>query len=452
MSLSAPTTPRPRGDRFALAGWRIQHGEARFGFDCSRYGRFEERVWFPGLPLPDAPDDGTGRLLDLLHVALGVSTYKAAAAHRIELPALTPAGQAMAQALYTEGLAEFFVREGLAYPPGTEMAFADTREPRAIAPAEGPSLVAFGGGKDSYVAKDLVEAAGERTTLCSVVMAEPVRDALIATAPPDEPPIILWRALDPRLPKLDGAFGGHVPITAINTLVLSLYARLAGYGQVVFANERSADEPTLASGGVEANHQYSKTTAFENLIAQAVAETGPGAPAVFSVLRPYAEAWIARRFAALAAAPGGPLTRFTSCNRNFRLAGHAARRWCGACAKCAFTSLMTGPWMTRGDHLAAFGADFFEAPALRPYQEALLGLTEVKPWDCVGTIDEARGALLALARGEVWPGSSAVQTLLPRVLAVASEAEVDRAWTQALTPWPTGGRADAYLPDESASS
>lgn len=418
-----------RADRFAFPGWRVEDGRLVFAFDCSRYGAFEEMVWFPDASVPSEPDEGLSRLIDLLHVALGVSTYKAAAARRVALPPLTPGGRAMAERLYTEGLAEFFVRAGLGYPPGTAFEGEALVSGGSGEPSGDGALVAFGGGKDSYVARAIAEEAGDAVTLCSVVMSDAVEAAITATAP--EPVTFLRRSLDPKLLALTDAFGGHVPITAINALVLTIYAWLTGRARVVFANERSADEPTMDVDGVVANHQDSKSSGFERLLADAVRQADPSAPVPFSALRAYSELWIARSFASLKDGDS-PLPRFTSCNRNFRLAGDADRRWCGACAKCAFTSLLLSPHLSEAEHEAAFGGQFLDRLALQPYFEQLAGLTETKPWDCVGTIDECRATLWRLSRG-VWADSEAVRTLLPRVLAVTDEAALAAAWDEGMT-------------------
>ncbi|WP_051882014.1 hypothetical protein [Parvularcula oceani] len=430
-----------RGARFSLTGWQVADGGIRFAFDCSRFGAFEERVWFPDIAVPDAPDAGLCRLLDLLHVALGVSAYKAAAAERVDLPALTPAGRAMAERLYTHGLAEFFVRAGLPYPPRT--AFSSAREAapsarRAARAREGAALVAFGGGKDSYVARAIVQEAGQEALLASVVMSDAVAEAIDRTAP--EPVRFLRRSLDPKLRTLEGAYNGHVPITAINMLVLTIYARLKGHGAVIFANERSADEETMRVGGVPANHQDSKSSAFEALAAGAVAEADPLAPIPFSILRPYSEVWIARGFASLSDAHG----RFTSCNRNFRLAGDAAGRWCGHCAKCAFTSLLLAPHLDRRSHIRSFEADMLNSAALLPYYEQLCGLGDQKPWDCVGTIDECRATLWQAGQSGDWRDSLAVRSLLPRVREEMTDQALAAAWDAALRPAPAPAVPEPY--------
>lgn len=422
------STQQTRSERFAFPGWRAEGDTLVFAFDCARYGLFEERVILPG-EVGAASSDALG-LIDLIYVALGVSTYKAAAARRIVFPPLGPAGQAMARRLYTHGLAEFFVRADLTYPPHTEFVFADAARQRSVADSAPPhtAIVAFGGGKDSYVARAIAQEAGDDVTLASVIMSDAVAAAIQATAPSAVD--FVRRTLDPKLLSLTDAFNGHVPITAINALILTLRGRMSGAGAVVFANERSADEPTMDVGGIVANHQDSKSSVFERLLAAAVAEADPGAPIPFSALRAYSELWIARAFASLKDTHANPLPRFTSCNRNFRLAGDATKRWCGSCAKCAFTALLVSPHLSVEEHEQAFGGLFLDREALQPYFAQLAGLTDIKPWDCVGTIDECRATLWQLSRGGPWADSKAVRTLMPKVLGAADEAALAAAWAE----------------------
>jgi hypothetical protein len=215
---------------------------------------------------------------------------------------------------------------------------------------------------------------------------------------------------------------------------LTIFAGLEGYGEVVFANERSADEPTMDIDGLRANHQYSKSSDFESLVRDALAEVDPVGPSVFSILRPYSELWIGRAFSRLQYAFG----RFTSCNRNFRLAGNANRRWCGECAKCAFTSLILAPFIGRQEALDIFGDIFLDRPQLLNTYRELCGLSEHKPWDCVGTIDECRAAILHCAAGGPFAQTTAVSMLSEQL------SDVDRhpLWDRAMEP-----AARAFVPE-----
>ncbi|MEO1659093.1 MAG: hypothetical protein AAFR65_15375 [Pseudomonadota bacterium] len=430
--IETSSTPS-RGARFRFGDALIDGSVARFTFACDRYGVFEETVDF------EVQGQVPEGLLTLLHVALGVSTYKAAAAQEIVFPALTRAGRAMAEALYTHGLAEFFVRSGLPYPAPTKFDGAITAAAAGELRWDRQPLVAFGGGKDSYVAGAIAEnALAAQPQFASVVLSDAVAATLTATAP--SPLLFVKRSLDPKLLGLKGAFSGHVPITAINILVLTIASHLRGLGPVIFANERSADEPTMMVGEEPANHQYSKSSVFEELLRAAVSEAAPSAPASFSVLRPYSELWIGRSFSTIKDA----FPRFTSCNRNFRLAGDADQRWCGTCAKCAFTSLILAPFIGHDEHQTIFGRIMLNLDDLQGQYRELVGLADHKPWDCVGTIDECQAALYLASKSEAWAETAAVKTLMPELLRQKTEHQLERQVADALTPEAPGAVPTAF--------
>lgn len=427
---SGPAAPLvTRSDNFSFGPVERRGNAAQFTFVCSRYGKFTESLVFSSeAPVPD-------ELLALLQVSLGVSTYKAAAARRVIFPPLGPNARAMAEALYTEGLAEFFVRNGLAYPPETDFGgqIIERQASDDQPTFDGQPIVAFGGGKDSYVAGRIVElATGSAPQFASVYLADPVADVLQKTAP--SPLLLIKRSLDPRLLSLEGAFSGHVPITAINILTLTIEGYLTGSGPILFANERSADEPTFDVDGVVANHQFSKSSRFEALVRAAVAEATPLAPPTFSVLRPFSELWIGRAFSKIEEA----FPRFTSCNRNFRLAGDAEKRWCGDCAKCAFTSLILAPFISVEQANTIFGRIMLDVAGLLPVYEELCGLSDHKPWDCVGTINECRAALSLASRTNTFADTLAVKAIMPKLLVELSADDLAKLADDALAAMPRG--------------
>lgn len=81
-----------------------------------------------------------------------------------------------------------------------------------------------------------------------------------------------------------------------------------------------------------------------------------------------------------------------------------------------------------------FGSVLLDAPALMPQYEELLGLSDHKPWDCVGTIDECRAALWHIGQGGPFKHSEAVRRFLPQLNEVVGEAALRRAWDTALAP------------------
>ena len=353
--------------------------------------RFTETITFPVPPRPEVPETFR-RVLDLLHVVAGVSYYKVGAPARVVAPKPVPAEvAAFFTAVYTSGLAEYAYRNQLPHvleltveTPGTVPALPAVS---ADAPAGRP-LSAVGGGKDSIVTLEILRAAGLDPVPFSVnpnPVIENVNAASGLTA------LAARRKLDPRLFELNkaGALNGHIPVTAINSLIAIATAAWHGLGPVVMSNERSASDPNLIWNGHEVNHQWSKGAAAEGLLRDAVtAWTGVAQP-YFSLLRTLSELHIAQLFAAH--------TRYddvvTSCNKAFKLHDPTAR-WCGDCPKCRFVFLAMAPHMSRERLAHIFGHDLFADPAQVPGFLELLGVDAHKPFECVG---EAEECLVALA-------------------------------------------------------
>ena len=109
----------------------------------------------------------------------------------------------------------------------------------------------------------------------------------------------------------------------------------------------------------------------------------------FSLLRPMYELKIAEKFATMESC----LNAFTSCNTNFKIAGPSEEKWCKKCAKCAFVFAILTPFVEKEKLVHAFGGNLFANDDLWPIYEELLGVTNVKPFDCVGTPEEVRKAM-----------------------------------------------------------
>lgn len=426
---------------FEVKGWTLE-GERRlaFAYKSSKFGAFTEVVEFPEARLPlSMIAQRHSALLDVASVVLGVSYYKADPVGSALLKRrLTPEAMRFARALYIEGLGEFYVRNGLPYPPDFEFRPpADGAAPpgsgATAAPSSARAVAAFGGGKDSHVALALLERAGIPTEPTAVVLSEASARRLGAMS--TRRLTLISRRIDPALlaANRSGALNGHVPITAINSLILVIYALLQEANWVVFANERSADEPTMTVGGHEINHQFSKTYHCERLLRDCLQSISPAMPEYFSVLRPVSELWIARVLASLPDA----LNKFSSCNRNFVFAGPKALptgvRWCGECAKCAFTALITAPFLSRAASIEVFGSDILDNDANSPLIRELVGMSEAKPWDCVGTVREAAAALSRLGRDDNWKHVRAVSDHIASVRARWGETYLDEAFGDAMT-------------------
>ncbi|MEV6350282.1 hypothetical protein [Actinoplanes sp. NPDC051851] len=348
------------------------------------------------LPVPDTAEvPGTlDRVLELLHVVAGVSYYKVGAPPRVVTPyPVAPAVAAWFTAVYTDGLAEYAYRNRL--PHVLELSVETPGVIPAAEPVEvtGRPLSAVGGGKDSIVTLEILRAAGLDPVPFSV-NPNPVIENVNAAS--GLPALAARRRLDPRLFELNraGALNGHIPVTAINSLIAIATAVWHGLGPVVMSNERSASDPNLIWNGHEVNHQWSKGVVAEGLLRTAVTtHTGLVDP-YFSLLRPLSELHIAQLFAGHSAYDDV----VTSCNKAFKIHDRTAR-WCGDCPKCRFVYLAMAPHMPRERLARIFGADLFADEAQVPGFLELLGVDAHKPFECVGEAEECLVALSMLTDG-----------------------------------------------------
>lgn len=392
---------------------------------------FTETLGLPPADAANASSPNFIKLLDLTAVVLGVSYFKLRAPFEIHAPTipLTDAERAFAIDVYENGLGEFYARNNLArFGKLSISALPDAATlPELELPAR--ALLPIGGGKDSLVSVDLLTAAGVPFTPFAVNPKGPILTSVdkIGTAP-----VYVTRTLDPemiRLAKDPAYYNGHVPSTAINSMIASLCAALYGYNQIVLSNERSASEGNVVFDGRETNHQYSKSLNFERLIASVLANATGGALQYFSLLRPYSEARIASLFT-----QETKFDRvFSSCNRNFRLAGHDGDLWCGQCPKCHFVFLIFAPFMAKDRLLAIFGQNLLDNLANEASFRELSGLAGQKPWECVGEILEAAACLYSLTRHADWHEDAVVRAIKADLFAQYGEPALQAALAECLT-------------------
>jgi hypothetical protein len=225
-----------------------------------------------------------------------------------------------------------------------------------------------------------------------------VGDSAVQTACCDAlsvPRMKVRRQIAPELLRLnaEGALNGHVPISSILAFAGVVSALLRGKKHVVLSNEHSASEPNTEWKGLEINHQWSKSLDFEREFQQYVSDNISPQVQYFSLLRPFTELRIAEIFAKKGWDEFSAL--FSSCNRNFHLTGSKiSSRWCGTCPKCVFVSLILSPWLSAKQIESAFGSVPFDQRENETLMKELLGIDGIKPLECVGTIAEAREAVV----------------------------------------------------------
>jgi len=390
-------------------------GEAQFDFALvgASSELFTERVAFT---LPTDAADVDWRRVDalvvLLGAVLGLSYYKAAAPplYTVAVPGLTDAALDYLALTLKHGLAEFAYRAALPGLVEPRIERSSGAEPfRATIVPAGAPLVPIGGGKDSVVTVESLVAAG----LAPVQFAVNANAIIRRVADVSGLPLVTaTRSLDRHLLELndDGALNGHVPVTAMNSLIALIQSRLLGLGPVVMSNESSASDPTLVWNGEPVNHQWSKSLEAERALRDVVAVQAGLTDAYFSLLRPFSELRIARGFAETSKYDAS----IVSCNRAFRL-GADRVGWCGDCDKCRFVFLVFATFMPRERVVAIIGKDMLDDASQLPGYRALLGLGAHKPFECVGEEAECSVAMSIVSRTGDWADSAVVAALLEEI-------------------------------------
>ena len=437
--------------RFHIAApsWDLSANAMALVYRSDAFGRFEERVVFPdSTPLSELDDELREGLGVLAALAMGTSYFKAAPAQTVSVEsALTAPARDIVEKLYGPGLGEFYVRNNLSYPPQIKIVAAEAdaaRFPREI--NNDRAVVAFGGGKDSHVASAILNEANIKSERVSVILSDQVGARLQSMS--ETPVTLIKRCIDPKLIDLSRAgkaLNGHVPITAINSIVLGLYAAMTGAGWVVFANERAASEPTMHIDGHAVNHQYSKSLEFEDALK--VGFEAVAAPfTYFSILRPVSELWTGHYIANRASAA---LEIFASCNRNFVFAGPSVlqdgQRWCGRCAKCVYTSVLLAPFLSPERHQTVFQSQPLHNPENMTFLREIAGLTDAKPWECVGERREVASALLALADHAEWKDVPLIRDVQADLAKQWDLDDLRQAWDVALD-----ARSEHRMPEKIA--
>jgi hypothetical protein len=434
------TTIQPRLTkvfRFVRSSYADGVAELVYAFDDGE--ELVERIRFPNAPaIPAARAAAFDAALKLLHLIAGVSYYKAGVPPRIEVAdgPLDDATAELLDQLYLHGLAEFAYRNGLdlrgriAFPrpgagTGTESSRGGTAPAVAALNLPKRTLVPIGGGKDSLVAVEAIKSIGGEATAVWVGNSALIGACAERTGLPT---LNIQRELAPGLFELNrlDAWNGHIPVTAVNSVILAVAALLYGYDSIAFANERSASAATLEYDGQQVNHQWSKGYAFEQLLGNWLHTHVASDLDYCSLLRPYSELAITRAFAKLTPY----FDVFSSCNRNFKLLGpKPADRWCGQCPKCHFVFLALAPFLPKPRLLSIFGRNLLDDETQASGFDALLEYQDHKPFECVGEGAEARAAMHVLSQRPEWQEDALVARFRSEILPQLDASQL------ALEPW-----------------
>lgn len=414
MSLNDPR--QAAAFRFVGCGFDASSGEAQLRYAFDDGAELIERIVFPAAPALDpAHRSAFDAALKLLHLIAGVSYFKAGvpAEIRIENYVIDRATADLLDELYLQGLGEFAyqnkldLRGKIHFPVDAEntTAAVSCNLPRR-------SLVPIGGGKDSLVSVELLKQFGEPATAVWVGNSALIAACAQATG---LPMLNIQRQIAPELFELNrqGAWNGHIPVTAINSAILVVAAILYGFDAIVFSNEHSASSATLEYDGQAINHQWSKSFTFERRLHVYLQSHVAADLDYFSLLRPLSELAVTKRFSQLMQYHA----LFSSCNRNFRILGtRPADRWCGQCPKCHFVFLALAPFCTKPQLMQIFGRNLLDEESQTAGFDALLEYRQHKPFECVGEGRESRAAMYTLSQRAEWREDAIVQRFAREIL------------------------------------
>src|SRR3989344_3479838 len=379
---------------FEFTGYDFQPAKKRAVFYyATRFAdrsslEFSETILLPKkLEMKGIPAGLTKKLLESLHIMLGISYHKFYFAPKIELPYALAEGEAhFWNEVYKKGLGEFMYRNKL--DPG-QLAKFEARSTKSetnpkvsnfdirISDFPSRSLVGIGGGKDSIVAAELLKIHGEKIT-AFVVENKPSEliNSIIETIGIGS--LKIQRQLDQKVHEKH-EYNGHIPISAVYAFLGVFACVLYRYNAFIVANEYSSNFGNLTYRGMEINHQWSKSFEFETLFQDYIKNSVTGDVFYFSLLRSFYEIRIVKLFSR----QRKYFPYFSSCNKNFTLVGNKNNTlWCGQCAKCVFVFTLLSAFLEKKTLLSIFKKNLYQDQSLLPSFKDILGMGAAKPFDC----------------------------------------------------------------------
>lgn len=364
---------------------------------------FQETVQFDHAG--DYDEDLLDKALFLSFILVGTSYYKLFPSSEVELltGALDDWQVDFFNRVYQEGMSQFAYENKLTRDDLAHFAATSDDECRPV-PYAGKGIISLqSGGKDSLLTATLLRRDQHTFTPWYVTSTAAHHPGVLDT---------LGSPLRTALRRIDkdslqkgiaaGGLNGHVPVTYIISSFALVEAILTGADTVLLSIGHEGEEPHGWIGDLPVNHQWSKTFPAEQELAEYVTRYISPDLHIGSPLRGNSELRIAELFVKNAWAEFGHV--FSSCNRANYEQGvdNTVLRWCGECSKCANSYLLFAPFLPASELNSLFhDQDLFAKPMLQETFKGLLGVDGVmKPFECVGEIDELRLAYhKAQARG-----------------------------------------------------
>lgn len=241
------------------------------------------------------------------------------------------------------------------------------------------NLIPIGGGKDSIVTLELLKDYDNK---CFMINPKQVH----YDCAKDLDSYVVKRVIDKNLLELnkEGYLNGHTPFSAIVAFISYLVAYLTNRKYIILSNEGSANEPTII--GTNINHQYSKTYEFEKDFYEYTKKYFKIDIKYFSLLRPIKEIQIAYLF-----------SKYKEYHNIFRSCNVGSKSnpwiWCCNCPKCLFVFIILRAFLSKEELINIFKENLLDKKELEKSFLELIGQSETKPFECIGTIDEVKYAM-----------------------------------------------------------
>lgn len=374
---------------------------------------FTETILLPAKPTNKLSPKALAKFLEPLHIILGISYYKIYVPSKVTLPfALSKEQAEFWTTVYKKGLGEFTYRNNLDPEKLARFPHSKISTGAMEVPVSNSAILGIGGGKDSIVAAEVLKEMKDLSVssfLLETQKGDPVAEQVIKLI--GNPYLSIKRVIDPKIfERYEGSYNGHIPISAIFAFVGLFSAALYGHKYVIVGNEASSNFGNITYKGETINHQWSKSAEFESMLQNYTRSFVTSDITYFSLLRNYYEIRIARMFTE----HKKYFKHFSSCNRNFKVFyERTTTLWCGECPKCAFVFLILAPFIQKNELVTMFGKNMLDDDALVPLYGDILGFGKLKPFDCVGTFEEAQAAL-HLVR-ESYKKSISVKTFIKKI-------------------------------------
>ncbi len=354
-----------------------------------------------------------------LSLACGVSYYKAFLPDKIkyakDFVAPNKSQAEFFTKLYKNGLGEFLIQNKLNFEDIAEFSYVKKDNNAIKIKNNNGNIVPIGGGKDSLTTATILTNAGQKFDTWTVGQYDFLNSMISKVHQKqnkrsgETQHLQIIRKISPKLIELNKngfngtkAYNGHIPISSILAFLSMFTLIIRNKKNAILSNESSANEGNTTLDGLNVNHQYSKSVEFEKDFQEYVKKHISADINYFSLLRPWSEAQITKYFANNCWSDYK--NDFISCNSNFRTSnGSTKSNWCCKCPKCAFVFAMLSAQIEKDDLIKVFGINIFEDKDMTKTLKELSGIEGYKPFECVGTENEVKEAIITAYKSKQYP-------------------------------------------------